>query len=142
MKTVAFIPARYDSTRFPGKPLVPIAGKPMIEHVYRHAVACPDVGEVFVATDDDRIYECVKGFGGQAVMTGKEHPSGTDRVAEAARKMELSGEDLIINIQGDQPAFNPEIITDPLYVLLPGDDAYQALTEELYEKICAGTFRF
>ncbi|MCP4668309.1 MAG: NTP transferase domain-containing protein, partial [Deltaproteobacteria bacterium] len=101
MKTFAFIPARYQSTRFPGKPLAPIAGKPMIQHVYERALACPELEGVYVATDDERISACVQGFGGRVMMTGKEHGSGTDRISEAARSVGLKHDDLIINIQGD-----------------------------------------
>ncbi|MBP1741991.1 MAG: 3-deoxy-D-manno-octulosonate cytidylyltransferase, partial [Deltaproteobacteria bacterium] len=106
-KIIAFIPSRYESTRFPGKPLALIAGKPMIQHVYEQAKACPEISEVFVATDDERIARCVRGFGGLTVMTAREHPSGTDRIAEAASVKELDDEDLVINIQGDQPTFEP-----------------------------------
>jgi len=111
MKIYAIIPARYGSTRFPGKPLAPIAGKPMIQHVYEHALSCPEVVDVFVATDDERISRCVRDFGGKSVMTQKGHPSGTDRIAEASQKMELHKEDLIVNIQGDQPLFHPSSIS-------------------------------
>ena len=111
MKTTAFIPARYDSTRFPGKPLALIAGKPMVQRVYQCALACPDISEVFVATDDKRIFDCVHGFNGNAVMTEGEHPSGTDRIYEATRKLGLAEEDLIVNIQGDQPWFQPSVIS-------------------------------
>ena len=111
MKIIAFIPVRYDSTRFPGKALALIAGLPMIQHVHKCAVSCPEVSEVFVVTDDERIYKCVHDFGGKAVMTKKEHPSGTDRIAEAAQQFDLSEDDLIINIQGDQPIFQPSVIS-------------------------------
>lgn len=118
MKIYAIIPARYGSTRFPGKPLAPIAGKPMIQHVYEHALACPEVLEVFVATDDDRISGCVKDFGGKTVMTKKGHPSGTDRIAEASQKMNLQQDDLIVNIQGDQPLFHPSSISQLIRPLM------------------------
>lgn len=111
MKIYAIIPARYGSTRFPGKPLAVISGKPLIRHVYEHALSCPEVLDVFVATDDDRIAGCVRDFGGKAVMTKKGHPSGTDRVAEASQNMELKKDDLIVNIQGDQPLFQPSSIS-------------------------------
>jgi 3-deoxy-manno-octulosonate cytidylyltransferase (CMP-KDO synthetase) len=111
MNIIAFIPSRYNSTRFPGKPLAPINGEPMIRHVYRCATACPDISEVYVATGDEGIFQCVKDFGGQAVMTRKEHPSGTDRIAEAAESMGLEDDDLIVNIQGDQPFFEPELVS-------------------------------
>jgi 3-deoxy-manno-octulosonate cytidylyltransferase (CMP-KDO synthetase) len=110
MKIIAFIPSRYESTRFPGKPLALIAAKPMIQHVYEEAKACPEISEVFVATDDERIAQCVRGFGGVAVMTGRDHPSGTDRIAEAASLKDLGDEDLVINIQGDQPTFEHRCI--------------------------------
>ncbi|MCF8127548.1 MAG: 3-deoxy-manno-octulosonate cytidylyltransferase [Deltaproteobacteria bacterium] len=111
MNIYAFIPARYQSSRFPGKPLATIAGKPMIRHTYERALACPELSAVYVATDDDRIRECVKGFGGNALMTRSNHVSGTDRIAEAARKIGVKGEDLVVNIQGDQPAFQPEVVS-------------------------------
>jgi 3-deoxy-manno-octulosonate cytidylyltransferase (CMP-KDO synthetase) len=104
-KIIAFIPSRYESTRFPGKPLALIAGKPMIQHVYEEANACPEISEVLVTTDDERIAQCVRGFGGLSVMTGRDHPSGTDRIAEAASLRDLENEALVINIQGDQPTF-------------------------------------
>jgi 3-deoxy-manno-octulosonate cytidylyltransferase (CMP-KDO synthetase) len=112
MNVHAFIPARFESTRFPGKPLALIAGKPMIEHVYVRALSCPEVSGVFVATDDERIARCVQGFGGKAIRTAQTHPSGTDRIAEAARTLPLDEEDLIVNIQGDQPLFEPSIVAD------------------------------
>jgi 3-deoxy-manno-octulosonate cytidylyltransferase (CMP-KDO synthetase) len=112
LKTVAFIPARYQSKRFKGKPLALIAGKPMIQHVFQRANDCPDLDEIYVATDDHRIYDCVNKFGGQAIMTDEGHLSGTDRIAEAAQKINLADKDLVVNIQGDQPIFQPSIISD------------------------------
>ena len=111
MKIVAFIPARYSSTRFPGKPLAPIAGRPMIQHTYNCTQACPEVSEVFVATDDQRIMDSVVGFGGKAVLTARHHPSGTDRVADAAKSLGLQPEDVVVNVQGDQPVFNSALIS-------------------------------
>jgi 3-deoxy-manno-octulosonate cytidylyltransferase (CMP-KDO synthetase) len=111
MKIFAFIPARYQSTRFPGKPLAMIGEKPMIQHVYERAMSCSEISKVCVATDDKRISACVKGFGGQVVMTGQTHRSGTDRICEAASKTGLNTEDLVINIQGDQPLFHPSIVS-------------------------------
>lgn len=95
MKIFAFIPARFQSTRFPGKPLALIAGKPMIQHVYERALSCPDISEVYVATDDERISACVHDFGGKAVMTDRTHRSGTDRISEAAVKIGVEKEDLV-----------------------------------------------
>ncbi|MEO3406295.1 3-deoxy-manno-octulosonate cytidylyltransferase [Mucilaginibacter sp. CAU 1740] len=109
MKILGIIPARYASSRFPGKPLVDIGGKTMIQRVYEQAKKCQSLSEVIVATDDDRIFNHVTGFGGVAVMTGENHQSGTDRCAEVAR---LHPEyDVIINIQGDEPFIDPEQIT-------------------------------
>ncbi len=109
MKILGIIPARYASSRFPGKPLVDIAGKSMIQRVYEQAKKCVSLAEVVVATDDERIFAHVQAFGGVAVMTGANHQSGTDRCAEVAF---LHPEyDVIINIQGDEPYIDPEQIT-------------------------------
>jgi 3-deoxy-manno-octulosonate cytidylyltransferase (CMP-KDO synthetase) len=104
MKAIAIIPARYASSRFPGKPLAEIAGRPMIEHVYRRALSAPSLSGVWVATDDERIFAVVRAFGGEAVMTGSDHASGTDRIAEAACRLEA---DVIVNVQGDEPLLDP-----------------------------------
>jgi len=114
MKIIALIPCRYGSTRFPGKPLALIAGKPMIQHVYERTKSSVHVADAFVATDDERIFQCVQGFGGKAVMTGRTHPSGTDRIAEAALTLGLKDHDLVVNVQGDQPAFDPSCLPDLL----------------------------
>ncbi|MFC1869234.1 3-deoxy-manno-octulosonate cytidylyltransferase [Thermodesulfobacteriota bacterium] len=118
MHIIAFIPSRYDSSRFPGKPLAPIAGKPMIQYVCECATSCPDISDVYVATDDERIFQHVNDFGGKAVMTGAEHPSGTDRIAEAAQSLDLKKDDLIVNIQGDQPVFHSSVISDMIAPLV------------------------
>lgn len=107
MKIAAIIPSRYGSTRFDGKPLALILGKPMIQWTYEQARKAARVTDVVVATDDERIIRAVKGFGGEAVMTSAANRSGTDRVAEAAEKMGLADEDIVINVQGDQPALCP-----------------------------------
>jgi 3-deoxy-manno-octulosonate cytidylyltransferase (CMP-KDO synthetase) len=109
MKILGIIPARYASTRFPGKPLVDIAGKSMIQRVYEQAKKCAQLSEVIVATDDEHIFDHVTAFGGVAVMTSSDHQSGTDRCAEVAQKH--PGYDVIINIQGDEPYIDPEQIT-------------------------------
>lgn len=100
MKFTAIIPARYASTRFPGKPLAMLGGKTVIERVYEQALSV--VGNAYVATDDDRIYQAVKAFGGRAVMTRNDHQSGTDRIQEAVGKIGTTA-DVIINVQGDEP---------------------------------------
>ncbi len=109
MKILGIIPARYASTRFPGKPLVDIAGKSMIQRVYEQAKKCAGLSEVIVATDDNRIFDHVARFGGVAVMTSSAHQSGTDRCAEVAQKH--PDYEVIINIQGDEPFIDPEQIS-------------------------------
>ena len=100
MKFIGIIPARYASTRFPGKPLAMLGGKPVIQHVYEKVAA--SLEEAYVATDDQRIYDAVIGFGGKAVMTRTDHKSGTDRIEEAIEK--IGGDwDVIVNVQGDEP---------------------------------------
>lgn len=112
------IPARYASTRLPGKPLIDIMGKTMIQRVYEQAKKSPSLDRVVVATDDRRIYDHVLAFGGEAVMTGENHPSGTDRCFEALQQ--LGGDsDYIINIQGDEPFIDPSQI-DTLAAVLQG----------------------
>ena len=101
------IPARYASTRFPGKPLADLCGKPMIEHVIERARAVRGVTRVLVATDDERIHEAAKRAGASAILTRPDHPSGTDRIAEVAREL---AEDLVINLQGDEPLIDPQAI--------------------------------
>lgn len=107
MKFIGIIPARYASTRFPGKPLAVLGGKTVIERVY--AQVKDTLGEAYVATDDDRIYNHVKGFGGEAVMTSPSHKSGTDRIAEALEKIG-SDADVVVNVQGDEPFIQPSQI--------------------------------
>jgi len=115
MKVVGIIPARYASSRLPGKPLKDICGKPMIQRVYEQVKLSDTLDGVIVATDDKRIYDIVKGFGGEVVMTSAEHKTGTDRLAEVAK--ELSAE-IIVNIQGDEPLINPEMIDQAVRPLL------------------------
>jgi 3-deoxy-manno-octulosonate cytidylyltransferase (CMP-KDO synthetase) len=113
MKIVVIIPARYDSSRFPGKPLRLLEnGKPMIQQVYERVRLSNIVTDVFVATDDQRIFDVVCGFGGNVVMTGKENRSGTDRVAEAAEKLGFDLDVIVVNIQGDQREVHPQHLQD------------------------------
>lgn len=107
MKFMAIIPARYASTRFPGKPLAVLGGKTVIQRVYEQVSSLLD--EVYVATDDERIFQAVEAFGGRAVMTRSDHKSGTDRIEEAAEKIG-SQADVIINVQGDEPFIQPSQI--------------------------------
>jgi 3-deoxy-manno-octulosonate cytidylyltransferase (CMP-KDO synthetase) len=119
MRALAVIPARYASTRFPGKPLAPILGKPMIQWVVEGAARVRGVQAVLVATDDERIRSAVEAFGGRAVLTSPACPSGTDRVWEAAR--EWRG-DVIVNLQGDEPALESEAV-EALLDLMESDPA-------------------
>ena len=109
MGYTGIIPARYASTRFPGKPLAMIGDKPMIQRVYEQCLLA-GLDRVVVATDDSRIEEKVLEFGGQVIMTSTEHPSGTDRCGEAARLLNLNDDEVVINIQGDEPFIHPEEI--------------------------------
>jgi len=104
---IVIIPARFGSSRFPGKPLALIQGEPMIWHVYQRCLGAKTIDEVWVATDDPRIYDAVDRRGGRAMMTRSDHPSGTDRVAEAAGAVPC---DIVINVQGDEPFIDPAII--------------------------------
>lgn len=118
ISAAVIIPARYESTRFPGKPLALIAGKPMIQHVYERALESRCCEAVFAAVDDKRVFECVESFGGKALMTSEYHPSGTDRIAEAAEMMEDF--EVIVNVQGDEPFIEPQMI----------DDCFELLTDK------------
>lgn len=103
-KTIAIIPARYSSTRFPGKPLAVIAGKPMIQHVWERAKQTPSIDQVLVATDDERILNTVEKFGGKGLLTSAEHQTGTDRIVEAVSGISCGW---VLNIQGDEPMVLP-----------------------------------
>ena len=110
MNVVCIIPSRYASTRLPGKPLIDIAGKPMIQHVVERVRQARRSSRIIVATDDERIAEAVRSFGGEARMTSSDHPTGTDRLAEVAAT--LPEMDLILNIQGDEPLIPPQAIDE------------------------------
>lgn len=111
-RIIAIIPARFGSTRFPGKPLAIINGIPMIQWVYGKVRNVEAVAEVYVATDDQRIYDAVNAFGGQAILTSDKHTCGTDRLAECAEILNLSEDTLVLNIQGDEPLIKREMIED------------------------------
>lgn len=115
MRVTAVIPARYASTRFPGKPLVDILGRPMIRWVYERSALCPMVDRVIVATDDERIFSAVQAFGGEVQMTRSDHATGTDRLAEIAGRIET---DLVVNVQGDEPLIDPRMIEQAVAPLL------------------------
>ena len=125
MTTIGIIPARYGSSRLPGKPLKMICGKPMIQHVYEQAMKATTLDSVVVATDDERIVAAVNAFGGEAFLTSLDHKTGSDRIAEVAAHMDC---DIVVNIQGDEPLIEPEIIdefvqemlSDPNLVMVTG----------------------
>jgi len=124
LHAVGVIPSRFDSTRFPGKPLAAIAGRPMIERVHERARGAQRVDRLIVATDDDRIVRAVEGFGGEAMRTSGDHLSGTDRLAEVARRVPA---DLYVNIQGDEPLLDPADI-DTLIACLDSEPAIGVAT--------------
>jgi 3-deoxy-manno-octulosonate cytidylyltransferase (CMP-KDO synthetase) len=107
LSVAAVIPARFASSRFPGKALAPLAGKPMIQHVYERVKRASRVSEVLVATDDERIRRAVVQFGGRAAMTSADHASGTDRVAEVAAGLDA---DVVVDVQGDEPLIDPRVV--------------------------------
>lgn len=115
MKIVGIIPARYASSRLPGKVLADIGGKPMIQHVYENAGQSKHLHEIYVAVDDERVQKAVTSFGGKAIMTDPNCPSGTDRVAAAARKIDA---DIVVNIQADEPFSNAAIIDEAIEPML------------------------
>jgi len=144
------VPARYGSTRYPGKPLVGIAGKPMIQHVWERARAARRLGAVVVATDDDRIRRVVEGFGGEVMMTSPDHASGTDRLAEVARARAAS---IYVNIQGDEPLLEPADLdtlvagmeSDPGLgmgtLAVPIEDPREAQDPNVVKAVCDATGR-
>ena len=115
MEICAFIPARFSSSRLPGKPLEDINGKPMIQWVYERASEAKNLKQVVIATDDERIAEAVEKFGGRYVMTARDHQSGTDRIAEAAKDIEA---DIIVNLQGDEPLIEHQVIDEAVQPLI------------------------
>ncbi len=117
-KIYGFIPARAQSTRFPGKPLADIAGKPMIVRVYERAIKAPLLNDVYVATDSQLILDAVLEHGGKGILTDEAHPSGTDRIAEAASLLGMTDSDIAVNIQGDQPLFEPPMVEEVVRPLL------------------------
>jgi 3-deoxy-manno-octulosonate cytidylyltransferase (CMP-KDO synthetase) len=119
MDAVGIIPARYASTRFPGKPLAPIAGIPMLQHVYLQTCTAKQLDEVFVATDDERIAEACRAFDAPVIMTRDDHPTGTERIAEAARELDA---EVVVNVQGDEPLIEGFVIDAAVTALLERPD--------------------
>lgn len=131
MKVVAIIPARYGSTRLPGKPLLDQTGKPLIQHVVESVWRARRIEEVYVATDDERIVHAVVGFSGRAVMTRASHASGTDRLAEAAETIGLADDDVVVNVQGDEPEISGRDVDRLVELLLDSDAAMTTLAAPL-----------
>lgn len=119
------LPARWGSTRFPGKPLHLIAGKPLIQHVWEQCRRCSRLDDLLIATDDARILAAAESFGAKAIMTSPDHPTGTDRLAEAVRS--LPDADIIVNIQGDEPLIDPDLI-DELAAAMAADPSLDMAT--------------
>jgi 3-deoxy-manno-octulosonate cytidylyltransferase (CMP-KDO synthetase) len=115
MAVLGVIPARYASQRFPGKVIAPIGSKPMVQWVYEAASRCPDLDKLIVATDDERVRDAVKSFGGEVLMTSEQHKAGSDRLAEAAEF--YKDYDIVVNIQGDEPGIEPELISGVVQLL-------------------------
>lgn len=128
-KIIALIPARYQSSRFPGKPLALINQKPMIQWVYEKVNNVEDISETYVATDDERIAECVRKFYGRALMTSPSHESGSDRLAECAGLLGLEDNDIILNIQGDEPLIQETMICE-LISTIKNTDVYMGTLKE------------
>ena len=124
MEAIGIIPARFAAIRFPGKVLEEVAGKPILQHVYERARKAGSLDKVIIATDDDRIVKTAKGFGAEAVMTSKDHRSGTDRLTEAVEPIEVA---IVVNIQGDEPLIHPSMI-DSLVEVLKSDSSLAMAT--------------
>ncbi len=130
VQVVCIIPSRYESSRFPGKPVADLCGKPMIQHVYERVLKAKSVTFAAVATDDERIFQAVQAFGGRAVMTSPRHRSGTDRIAEAADQLAVGEDAIVVNIQGDQPLFEPVQVDEVVGPLL--EDATIPMSTLIY----------
>jgi 3-deoxy-manno-octulosonate cytidylyltransferase (CMP-KDO synthetase) len=130
-RIVGVIPARYDSSRFKGKVLADIAGKPMIQWVYERAKQSKTLDELFVAVDDPRVQSIVEGFGGKAILTGSGHKSGTDRIAEVVEKMAA---DIIVNIQGDQPLIDPNMIDEAVQPMIDNPEIQMSTLKRAIEE--------
>jgi 3-deoxy-manno-octulosonate cytidylyltransferase (CMP-KDO synthetase) len=133
MKILGIIPARFNSTRLPGKPLAKIGTKPMIQHVYEHAIQSKKLEQVVIATDDERVFDAAVGFGGQVMMTSIDHQNGTERCAEVITKFkDYRDYDYVVNIQGDEPFLDPLQI-DELCDLLDGHVALATLIKKIVD---------
>lgn len=136
-KTIGIIPARYGSTRFPGKPLAPLLGKPIIKWVYEAALSAKNLHEVIIATDDLRIADLSRSFGAEVVLTKSDHPSGTDRVAEVAESREAS---IVVNIQADEPLLEGWMIDRLIPPLISGEAEITSLMAPIYDLTAISDF--
>ncbi|MDX1693886.1 MAG: 3-deoxy-manno-octulosonate cytidylyltransferase [Ketobacteraceae bacterium] len=127
------IPARYGSSRLPGKPLLDLGGKTVLQRVYEQATRS-DAKEVIIATDDERILDVAKGFADQVIMTSKDHESGTDRLQEVARKIVLSDESIVVNVQGDEPLIPPAVINQVADNLAESEASVATLCEPIHDE--------
>ncbi|NVK43598.1 MAG: 3-deoxy-manno-octulosonate cytidylyltransferase [Oceanospirillaceae bacterium] len=134
MSFSVIIPARYGSSRFPGKPLADIAGKPMVQHVYERACQS-DASRVLVATDDDRIADAARGFGAEVCLTSADHPSGTDRLQEVVSRLGFGSDEIVVNVQGDEPLVPPSIINQVAANLAANPQAGIATLSEPIEDV-------
>jgi 3-deoxy-manno-octulosonate cytidylyltransferase (CMP-KDO synthetase) len=123
VKVIGIIPARYGSTRLPGKPLIQISGKSLIQRTYENAQNCSSLDKIIVATDDERIADHVRSFGGNVVMTAAACPTGTDRIIDALKQSQLADSDIIINIQGDEPTLESDVIEKVINALKNDQEA-------------------
>lgn len=130
------IPARFASTRFPGKPLADIAGKPMVQHVYERALQS-EAERIIVATDDERIATVASGFGAEVCMTKADHPSGTDRLQEVVHSLGFYADDIVVNVQGDEPLIPPRVINQVAHNLKAESDAGIATLSEPIEDVAS-----
>lgn len=130
-KIIAIIPARYQSSRFPGKPLALIHGKPMVQWVYERVNRVKDILETYVATDDKRIYDCVNGFHGRVIMTSSEHTSGSERIAECVNLLALKEKDIVLNVQGDEPLIQETMLQELISTIRNQDVPMGTLKERI-----------
>ncbi len=137
-KCYGIIPARFDSTRFPGKPLADIAGKPMFFHVYNRAIKCSELAKTVLATDDERIFSTAKSLHIPVLMTRRDHPSGTDRVLEAAQLLNLPDDSIIVNIQGDEPLLEPAMLTELVQPFISPDIEVTTLARKIGQNEAGG----
>lgn len=130
-KKIALIPARYQSSRFPGKPLALINGKPMIQWVYERVSKVSELDAIYVATDDKRIFDCVVSFGGKCLMTSTKHECGSDRLAECSEILALDDEDIVLNIQGDEPMIQPAMVKELMATMDEDNSVMGTLKERI-----------